>query len=63
MKIAQIKSTAGVFFRDEAGASAVEYAILAASIIAVLVLTILVLGQKTNGLFEGMWKLWDSISK
>ena len=49
------------FYLDEDGASAVEYAVLAASIIAVLVLTILVLGGKTKGLYEMVSDIWNSV--
>lgn len=39
------------FFRDESGATAVEYAILASLIAAVCVAVIFGLGEKTKGLF------------
>lgn len=39
------------FFRDESGATAVEYAILASLIIAVCVAAIYGLGETTKGLF------------
>lgn len=39
------------FFRDESGASAVEYAVLASLIIAVCAAAILALGETTKGLF------------
>ena len=40
------------FFRDESGASAVEYAILASLIAAVCVAVIFSLGETTKGLFS-----------
>ena len=39
-------------FQDERGATAVEYAIMAALIAAVIVTTVSTVGTKTNGLFE-----------
>lgn len=39
------------FFRDESGASAIEYAILASLIAAVCVAVILGLGETTKGIF------------
>lgn len=38
-------------FQDERGASSVEYAVLAALIIAVCVIAIAALGNRTHGLF------------
>lgn len=40
------------FFRDETGATVVEYAFLVALIIAVCIVVILSIGEKTEGLFS-----------
>ena len=57
-----IKAVMRKFFLDEESASAVEYSVLVASIIAVLVLTIFVLGSRTQGLFQKVQTVWDSVS-
>lgn len=61
MNINNVKSIVERFVFDEEGASALEYAILAAMIIAVLVLTIAALGGKTQGLFQRVIDIWDTI--
>ena len=40
------------FFRDESGATAAEYAVLASLIIALCVTVILSIGEATQGLFS-----------
>jgi len=45
------------FLRDECGVSSIEYAILAAMIIAICVLVISLLGLQTRDLFDRV-KFW-----
>lgn len=40
------------FFRDEEGATAVEYGIMVAAIAAVIIATVIVVGNRTNQAFE-----------
>jgi len=40
------------FFTDEQGASGVEYGILVAAIAAVIILTVISVGTKTNSAFQ-----------
>ena len=39
------------FFRDEEGATAVEYGIMVAAIAAVIIAIVIAIGQKTNSAF------------
>jgi pilus assembly protein Flp/PilA len=43
---------------DEQGATAVEYAIVASLIAAVVAGTVQLLGQRTQGLFQALLDLW-----
>ncbi len=40
------------FVKDEEGASALEYGVMIATILAVLVMVIISVGQKTNNTFQ-----------
>ena len=40
------------FYKDEAGATAAEYSILAALIAGVIIATVVVLGEQAHALFE-----------
>jgi pilus assembly protein Flp/PilA len=40
------------FFKDEEGATAVEYGIMVAAIAAIIIGVVVVVGQKTNNAFE-----------
>lgn len=42
------------FFKDEEGATAVEYAIMAAAIAAVIVAVVMVIGAKVDNEFGGL---------
>ena len=42
------------FFKDEAGASAVEYGLLVALIAVVIIGAVTVLGQSISGMFSGV---------
>lgn len=48
----QLMSQAKLFLQDEEGASAVEYGVLVALIIAVCIAVIQVVGTKVNNAFE-----------
>jgi len=40
------------FLKDEEGATAVEYGIMVAAIAAVIILTVIAVGSKTNNAFQ-----------
>ena len=42
------------FLKDEEGATAVEYGIMVAAIAAVIIATVIVVGQKTNNAFQNV---------
>jgi len=42
------------FFRDEEGATAVEYGIMVAAIAAVIIVTVMMVGQKVLNAFENV---------
>ena len=46
------------FLRDETGATAVEYALLASLIAAVVAATVVLLGEEVLGAFELIVSLW-----
>jgi len=43
-----------IFFKDEEGATAVEYAIMLALIAIVIVATVVIVGQKANNVFSSV---------
>ncbi len=47
-------------WRDETGATAVEYSLMVAAIAAVIVTVVFVLGTHVSGLFDGVTTLWSS---
>jgi pilus assembly protein Flp/PilA len=51
-------SIAKRFGRDDEGATAIEYALMAAAIAAVIIAVVLVLGTKVSGLFAGLDSQW-----
>ncbi len=48
------------FLRDEEGATAVEYAIMAAAISVVIAGSVFILGSAVNGLFERFIEEWNT---
>ena len=42
------------FWKDEDGATAVEYGIMVAAIAAVIIATVIITGQETNDAFDGV---------
>ena len=50
------------FFRDDRGAAAVEYGLLAAAIAAVILLTVFYLGGYVEGSFMSACSAWKSES-
>jgi pilus assembly protein Flp/PilA len=48
------------FLRDEEGATAVEYAIMAAAIAVVIAGSVFILGSAVNGLFERFIEEWNT---
>ncbi len=46
------------FWQDEAGATAVEYSLLAALIAAVIVIVVTVLGTKTQATYNKVNQVW-----
>lgn len=53
-------SIAKALQRDDQGATAVEYALMAAAIAAAIVAIVFVLGVQVRGLFENVTTLWAS---
>ncbi len=53
-------SIAKALRRDDQGATAVEYALMAAAIAAAIVAIVFVLGVQVRGLFESVTALWAS---
>ncbi len=51
---------ASALWRDEAGATAVEYSLMVAAIAATIVTLVFVLGTHVSGLFDGVTTLWAS---
>lgn len=49
------------FIRDESGATAVEYSILAVAIAAVIVAIVYAVGVKTESAFSGLNDSWEGI--
>lgn len=45
-------------YRDESGATAVEYAIMVALIAAVIIAVVILLGQRVNDVFENLVKIF-----
>lgn len=55
-----MNSTRKPFGSDGDGTTAVEYALMAAAIAAVIVAIVLVLGIKVSGLFDGLNSRWTA---
>jgi pilus assembly protein Flp/PilA len=61
MKIIQpINSPLCHFVRDENGATAIEYAMIAAGIAVAVAGTVMSLGSKVSGLFQSVQSAWPS---
>ena len=53
-------SVAKALQRDDQGATAVEYALMAAAVAGVIVVIVFALGGQVSGLFDGVTSLWAS---